>query len=112
MATKAFIISGSNGTFRFIVNLSTLVPQKYLLSRLRKLSQTKQIRLYLLKFLLSEKSWCKVSVSAGLNFMFQDFLPQCCEWLLRLWGHIWTSGITPEMTPVTLLCSGPALPSL
>lgn len=47
--------------------------------------------------------------------MLDKFLPLCCEWVLRLWVCIWASGITPEETlssPVTQLCSSPALPSL
>ena len=53
---------------------------------------------------------------SSIKLIFFKSLPQCCEWLLRLWGCIRARGITPEKTwqslPVTLLCSCPALPSL
>lgn len=51
------------------------------------------------------------------NKPIKYFLPLCCEWMLRLWGCTRTGGITLEQTlhlssPVTLLSSSPALPSL
>lgn len=51
------------------------------------------------------------------NKTIKYFLPLCCEWMLRLWGCTRTGGITLEQTlhlssPVTLLSSSPALPSL
>lgn len=47
-------------------------------------------------------------------FNFSDFLPQFCEWLLRLWGCVRARGITPEETTELCFhwspCSAPARP--